>query len=75
MKNKHILFTLNILTMISRLIKTNILQKKFIFSILYLLYNVDLLKIFKKSLKCVVIVNFVNDINFLTYDIFTKQNC
>jgi hypothetical protein len=61
--------------MISHLIKTNISQKYFIFSILYLFYNVNLLKIFEKSSRRVAIVNFINDINFLTYDIFTKQNC
>jgi hypothetical protein len=75
MKNKHISFTLNILMMISRLIKINILQRFFIFLILYLFYNVDLLKVFKKSSRRVAIVNFVNDINFLTYNIFIKQNC
>jgi hypothetical protein len=72
MKNKHISLTLNISTMISRLIKTNISSKNFIFSIFYFFYNVDLLKIFEKSSWRVAIVNFVNDINFLTYDIFTK---
>jgi hypothetical protein len=72
MKNKHILFTLNNATMIFRLIKTNISQKSFNFLVFYLFYNVDLLKIFEKSLKRVTIVNFVNDINFLIYDIFTK---
>jgi hypothetical protein len=61
--------------MISRLIKTNIFQKFFIFLILYLFYNVDLFKIFEKSSWRVVVMNFVNDINFSTYDIFTKQNC
>jgi hypothetical protein len=75
MKNKHISLTLNILTMISRLIKTNITRKLFIFSILYSFYNVDLLKIFERLSRRVAIVNFVNDINFLTYDTFTKQNC
>jgi hypothetical protein len=75
MKNKHISLTLNIAMMISRSIKINILQKFFIFLILYLFYNVDLLKVFQKSSRRVAIVNFVNDINFLTYDIFTKQNC
>jgi hypothetical protein len=75
MKNKHISFTLNISTMISRLMKINISQKFFIFLIFYLFYNVDLLQVFKKSLRRVVIVNFVNNINFLTYEIFTKQNC
>jgi hypothetical protein len=75
MKDKHISFTLNNATMIFRLIKTNIAQKSFISSILYLFYNVNLLKIFEKSSRRVTIVNFVNDINFLIYDIFTKQNC
>jgi hypothetical protein len=72
-KNKHILFTLNNATMTSRLIKTSISQK-FFFLILYLFYNVDLLKVFEKLSRRITIVNFVNDINFLTYDIFTKQN-
>jgi hypothetical protein len=72
MKNRHISFTLNNATMIFRLIKTNISQKSFIFLILYLFYNVDLLKIFEKLLKWITIVSFVNDINFLIYDIFIK---
>jgi hypothetical protein len=75
MKNKHISLTLSIATMISRLIKTNISQKFFISSIFYLFYNADLLKIFEKSSRRVAVVSLINDINFLTYDIFTKQNC
>ncbi len=49
MKNKHISFTLNILTMVSHLMKINISQKIFLFLIRYLFYNVDLLKQFEKS--------------------------
>ncbi len=64
MKTKHISFTLNILTITSRLMKIDISQKCFIFSIFYLFYNVDLLKIFEKLLKRIVIVNFINHINF-----------
>jgi hypothetical protein len=75
MKDRHISLTLSNATMTFRLIKTNISQKSFIFSIFYLFYNVDLLKIFEKSSRRIKIVNFVNDINFLIYDIFTKQNC
>jgi hypothetical protein len=75
MKDKHISLTFDNSTMTFRLIKTNISQKFFIFSIFYLFYNVDLLKIFEKSSKRVIIMNFVNDINFLIYDILTKQNC
>jgi hypothetical protein len=51
------------------------ITKIFHFLILYLFYNVDLLKVFERSSRRVAIVNFVNDINFLTYDIFTEQNC
>jgi hypothetical protein len=75
MRNKHMSLTLNNATMTYCLIKTNISQKSFISSIFYLFYNVDLLKIFEKSSRRVTIVSFVNDINFLIYDIFTKQNC
>jgi hypothetical protein len=75
MRDRHISLTLSNATMTSRLIKTNISQNFFISSIFYLFYNVDLLKIFERSLKQITIVNFVNDINFLIYDIFTKQNC
>jgi hypothetical protein len=75
MKDKHTSLTLSNASVTSRLIKANISQKSFIFSILYLFYNVDLLKIFEKSSRQVTIVNFVNDINFLIYDIFTEQNC
>ncbi len=66
MKNKHISLTLSIATMTSRLIKTNILQKFLISSILYLFYNADLLKIFEKSSRRVAVVSFVNNINLLT---------
>jgi hypothetical protein len=74
-KNKHISLTLNNATMTFHLIKASISQKSSIFLIFYLFYNVDLLKVFEKSSKRVAIVSFVNDINFLTYNIFTKQNC
>jgi hypothetical protein len=75
MKNKHISLTLSISTMTSRLIKADISQKLFISSILYLFYNADLLKVFEKSSRRVAVMSFVNDINLLTYDIFTEQNC
>jgi hypothetical protein len=74
MKNRHISFMLNNVTIIFRLIKINISQKYFIFSIFFLFYNVDLLNVCEKSSRRVTIVSFVNDINFLIYDIFTKQN-
>ncbi len=72
MRDRHISLTFDNATMTFRLIKTDISQKSFISSILYLFYNVDLLKVFERSSKRITIVNFVNDINFLIYDIFTK---
>ncbi len=33
------------------------------------------MKVFEKSSRRVAVVSFVNNINLLTYDIFTKQNC
>ncbi len=75
MKNRHISLTLSIATMTSRLIKASISQRSFISSILYLFYNADLLKVFERSSRRVAVVSFVNDINLLTYDIFTEQNC
>ncbi len=74
MKDRHISLTFDNAMMTFRLIKTDISQKSFISSILYLFYNADLLKVFEKSSKRIAIVSFVNDINFLIYDIFTKQN-
>jgi hypothetical protein len=75
MKNRYISLTLNTSTMTSRLIKIDISYKSFTSSILYLFYNVDLLKVFEKSSRRVAVVNFVDDINLLIYDTFTKQNC
>ncbi len=75
MRNRHISLTFDNATMTFRLIKADISQKSFIFSILYLFYNADLLKVFERSSRRVAIVSFVNDINLLIYDISTKQNC
>jgi hypothetical protein len=75
MRDRHISLTLSNATMTSRLIKADISQKSSISSILYLFYNADLLKVFEKSSRRIAIVNFVDDINLLTYDISTEQNC
>jgi hypothetical protein len=75
MRDRHTSLTLSNATMTSRLIKADISQKSFISSILYLFYNADLLKVFERSSRRVAVVSFVNDINFLTYDISTEQNC
>jgi hypothetical protein len=43
--------------------------------ILYLFYNVDLLKLWKRSFRRIIVINFVNDINILTYNSNITSNC
>jgi hypothetical protein len=57
------------------LIKINISQNFFISFILYYFYNANILKIFKRFKYKIRIINFVNDINILTYDINITSNC
>jgi hypothetical protein len=61
-------------TMMSE-INVDISQNSFVFLILYLLYNADLLKLLKRFSRRVVDMSFVNDINIFTYDINTADNC
>jgi hypothetical protein len=44
-------------------------------SILYLFYNANLLKFFEQSSRKMIVIDFVNDINILIYDINTINNC
>jgi hypothetical protein len=43
--------------------------------ILYLFYNADILKSLKRSRYKIIAIEFVNDINILTYETSTKSNC
>jgi hypothetical protein len=43
-------------------------------SILYLFYNANLLKLLEQSFRKITIIDFVNDINILIYDINTINN-
>ncbi len=75
MMNKHTTLRIkNESTTISK-VSANISQESLIFFILYLFYNADILESLKKSRHKITIINFVNDINILTYDINTKNNC
>ena len=47
----------------------------FIFLILYLFYNANLLKTCDNVKLRFSVTNFVNDINILIYNEFIKQNC
>jgi hypothetical protein len=52
------------------------LSQDFLISfILYLFYNVDFLKLLKRSFRRVVVLIFVNDINILTYEFNITSNC
>ena len=53
----------------------NILQRFFISLILYLFYNVDLLKACSNFEAKTTTLSFVNDVNILAYGINTEKNC
>ncbi len=56
-------------------IKVDISQNSFVSLILYFFYNADILKIFKRFKYKITIINFVNDINILTYNTSITNNC
>ena len=56
-------------------INANILQKSFISSILFLFFNASLIEKCKVLRIKIKVLNFVNDINILTYDRFIKEIC
>jgi len=53
----------------------NILQSSSLSLILYLFYNVNLLEAYNDIKLRTSFINFMNDINILTYKEFTKCNC
>jgi hypothetical protein len=57
------------------LIKIDNSQNFFVSFILYFFNNANILKIFKQFKYKITIINFVNDINILTYDINITDNC
>ena len=62
-------------TLFERRTKVNISQSSSLSSILYLFYNVDLLKNCDDIKLRTSIIDFVNDVNILTYSDSTKRNC
>jgi hypothetical protein len=56
-------------------VNVDISQKSSVSSILYLFYNENLLKLLEQSSRKVIVIDFVNDINILIYDINTISNC
>jgi hypothetical protein len=56
-------------------VNVDISQKSSMSSILYLFYNANLLKFLEQSSRKMIIIDFVNDINILIYDISMISNC
>jgi hypothetical protein len=75
MQNRRITFAINSDTTTMSNINVDISQNSFIFFILYLFYNVDFLKLLKRSFRRIAALNFVNDINILTYEFNITSNC
>ena len=75
LKNKNITLIIEKYTQTKRRVNVNISQNFSFSSILYLFYNANLLKTCKNVKLRFNVTDFVNDINILTYNEFTKQNC
>src|SRR5438034_4883608 len=56
-------------------ISMKIFQDSFLLSILFLFYNIKLLKICNSTQVRISSLTFINDINFLVYKSITKKNC
>ncbi len=56
-------------------INANISQRSFISSILFLFFNISLIKKCKALKIKIEVLDFINDINILVYDRFTEEIC
>ena len=75
LKNKSTTLIIKNYIMTKRKISVNISQNSSFFSMSYLFYNANLLKLCKNVKLYFSVIEFVNDINILTYNESTKQNC
>ena len=75
LKKRRTTLTIDEYTLLERRAKVNISQSSSLSSILYLFYNVDLLKNCDDIRLRTSIIDFVNDVNILTYNDSTKRNC
>ena len=75
LKNKNTTLIIKSHTMTEHKISVNILQNLLFFSMLYLFYNANLLKSCKNVKLHFHVIEFVNDINILTYNELIKRNC
>ena len=75
LKNRSTILIIEDHTMTKRRISVNILQNLSFFSMLYLFYNANLLKSCENVRLRLSVIEFVNDINILTYSESIKRNC
>ncbi len=75
LRNQCIIITIDDYMMMKCSVNVNISQDSLLSSILYLFYNVNLLKACDDIKLRISFTNFVNDINILTYEKFIKCNC
>ncbi len=75
LKDWRIIITINDYMMIKCSVNINISQDSSLSSILYLFYNVNLLKACDDIRLRTSFTNFINDVNILTYKEFMKCNC
>jgi hypothetical protein len=74
MQNRRITFAINSDTTTMNNVNVDISQRSFVSLILYLFYNADFLKSLKRSSRRVAALDFVNDINILTYEFNITSN-
>jgi len=75
LKDQRIIITIDDYMMMKCSINVNISQDSLLSLILYLFYNVNLLKACDDIKLKTNFTNFVNDINILIYKEFIKRNC
>ncbi len=75
LRNWRITITIDDYTTMKRSMKVNISQDSLLSSILYLFYNVNLLKACDDIRLRISFTDFIDDVNILTYKKFMKRNC
>jgi len=75
LRNRRITITINDYMMMKRSVNIDISQDSSLSSILYLFYNMNLLKVCDDIRLRISFTDFINNINILTYKKFMKCNC
>ncbi len=75
LRNRCIMITINDYMMMKRSVNVDISQDSLLSLILYLFYNMNLLKACDDIKLRISFTDFVNDVNILTYEKFMKHNC